>query len=274
MCVTPGQFSLSPLTAIGCTPPELVYIASRAGYDFVSLRLAAYGLPGQADLDVARNKEMLRQTKAALAETGIKLHEVELARIFDGIDPKRYLPAMEAAAELGGRHFLCNIWTDDRKFAMESFAELCELAEPFGLTVELEFVPIATVCDLAGAMEVLRASGRDNVGIVIDAFHFHHSGGKLEDLNQVPREWIHCVHLCDTHAEMPASKEELTWFIRHERLYAGEGVIHLSGIVRRLPEVPYSLEIPHDKRVKELGWEEHARRCLQTARDYLNRSGH
>ena len=267
------QFSLSPLTAIGCTPPELIYIASRAGFDFVSLRLAAFGLPGQADLDVAQNKEMLRQTKAALVETGIKLHEVELARIFDGFDPKRYLPAMEAAAELGGRHFLCNIWTDDRNFAMESFAELCELAEPFGLAVELEFVPIANVYDLAGAMEMLRAAGRDNVGIVIDAFHFHRSGGKLEELNRVPREWIHCVHLCDTHAAVPASKEEMTYFIRNERLYVGEGVINILGIVQRIPEVPYSLEIPHDKRVKELGCEEHARRCLQTAKDYFIRSG-
>lgn len=263
------QFSLSPLTAIGCEPPELVYIAARAGYDFVSLRLLLMGMTGQPDFEAAEHKDMLREVKAALAETGIKLHEVELARIYDGFDPKRCLPTLEAAAELGGRHILSNIWTDDRHFAIERFAELCELAKPFGLTVELEFVPIAAVLDLAGALDVLRAANQDNAGLAVDAHHFHRSGGKAEQLEQVPREWIRCVHLCDTPAKIPASVEEMTHFIRNERLYVGEGVIDIAGIVNRLPEVPYSLEIPHTVRAKELGYEAFARRCLQTAKTYL-----
>jgi hypothetical protein len=33
--------------------------------------------------------------------------------------------------------------------------------------------------------------------------------------------------------------------------------------------VPYSIELPHLERVKELGYAEHAWRCLKTAKEYL-----
>jgi hypothetical protein len=34
--------------------------------------------------------------------------------------------------------------------------------------------------------------------------------------------------------------------------------------------IPYSLEIPHLARVKELGYAEHAWRCLQAAKKYFS----
>jgi sugar phosphate isomerase/epimerase len=264
------QFSLAHLTVLDCPPPEMTYIAARAGYDFVSFRPIYMGLPGEPNYELAENKEMLRKTKTALAETGVKLLDIELARIYDGVDPKRYLPAMEVAAELGGRHVLSSIWTDDRNFAIECFAELCDLAKPFGLTVELEFVPIASVYNLAGALDVLRTAKRENAGLMIDIHHFHRSRDKVEDLDAVPREWFRYLHLCNAPAEIPTSKEEMTRILREERLYLGEDGIDVASIVNRIPEIPYSIELPNIKRAQELGYEEFARRCLQTAKDYLD----
>lgn len=264
------EFSLAHLTVLGCSPPEMTYIAARAGYDFVSFRPIYMGLPGEPNYALAENKKMLRQTKAALTETGVKLLDIELARICDGINPKRYLPAMEVAAELGGRHVLSSIWTNDRNYYIESFAELCELAKPFGLTIELEFVPIASVSNLAGTLDVLRTAKQVNAGLMIDIHHFHRSGDKVEDLDEVPREWFRYLHLCDAPGEIPASREEVTHILREERLYLGEGGIDVASIVNRLPEIPYSIELPHTKRVQELGYEEFARRCLLMAKNYLD----
>ena len=42
----PYQYSLAHLTALGCPPPELAYVAARAGYDYISPRLIYMGLPG------------------------------------------------------------------------------------------------------------------------------------------------------------------------------------------------------------------------------------
>jgi len=39
------EYSLAHLTVLGCTPPEMTYIAARAGYDYVSIRLISMGLP-------------------------------------------------------------------------------------------------------------------------------------------------------------------------------------------------------------------------------------
>ena len=65
-----SQYSLAHLTVLGCPPPEMTYIAARAGYDFVSLRPIFMGLPGEPNYALADNPAMLKQTKRALAETG------------------------------------------------------------------------------------------------------------------------------------------------------------------------------------------------------------
>lgn len=263
------QFSLAHLTVLGCAPPEMTYIAARAGYDYVSYRAIFFGLPNEPNYELAENKEMLRQTKAALNYTGINLWDIELARIYDGLDPKCYVPAMEVAAELGGRHVLTSIWTSDRSFATECFAELCDLAKPFGLTMNLEFVTWAEVKTMAEAMRILRAANRDNAGILVDTLHFHRSRVLLEELDEVPREWFNFAHLCDAPSEIPTSKDDLIHTGRDERLYAGEGGINIAEILNRIPKVPYSIELPHLARAREYGYAEHAWRCLQTAKDYL-----
>ncbi|RSL32163.1 sugar phosphate isomerase/epimerase [Salibacterium salarium] len=266
-----NQFSLAHLTVIDSPPPEMTYLAARAGYDFVSFRPIYMGLPGESNYNLAQNKQMFKDTKSAMKETGMKLLDIELAKIYDGVDPKSYEPAFEVAAELGARHVLSSIWTDDRNYGIERFAEICELAKPFGLTVDLEFVPIASVVDLAGAMDVLRTAKQENSGLMIDVHHFHRSGDKAEDLLNVPRDWFNYLHLCDAPVEIPSSKEEMTRILREERSYLGEGGIDVAGVVDRIPNVPYSIELPNIKKTQELGYEEFARRCLQTAKDYLNR---
>jgi sugar phosphate isomerase/epimerase len=264
------EFSLAHLTVLGCPPPEMSYIAAMAGYDYVSIRPIYMGLPGEPNYDLAANKEMLKQTKRALEDTGIKLLDIELARVYDGVDPKRYLPAMEVAAELGGKHILSSIWTTDRNCYMEKFAELCDLAKPFGLTVDLEFVPIACVSDLAGTVDVLRTVNRENAGIMIDTHHFHRSRDRVEDLGTLPREWFHFAHLCDAPPEIPTEQDEMTRILREARLYCGEGGIDIKSILGQMPEIPCSIELPNLERVKEFGYAEHARRCLQAAKTYLD----
>lgn len=265
------QYSLAYLTILGCPPPEMIYIAARVGFDYVSLRPINMGLPGEPNFSLSENKDLMKQTKAALSETGVKLLDIELAKIYDGVDLKNYVPAMEAAAELGGKHVLSSIWTDERNFAIERFAELCELAKPFGLTVDLEYVPIAGVKNLAGALDVLYTVKQENAGLMIDIHHFHRAGDKVEDLNAVPREWFHFLHLCDAVKDIPASIEEMTRILREERSYVGEGGIDVASIVNRIPEIPCSIELPNLKCVQEFGFEEHARRCLQSAKEYFEK---
>jgi sugar phosphate isomerase/epimerase len=264
------QFSLAHLTVLNCAPPEMTYVAARAGYDFVSFRPIGLGTPNEPQYSLAEDKVMLRQTKAALAETGLKLLDIEMVRIYDGVDPKIYLPALEVAAELGARHVLTTASTNDRNFVIDCFSELCDMAKPFGLTMDLEFITWYNVSTFKEAVDIVRAANRENGGILIDTLHFNRSCIRLEELDAVPHEWFHYAHVCDAPKEIPTTKEGMIHTAREERLYLGEGGIDVAAILNRIPEIPYSLEIPHAKRARELGYEEYARRCLQTAKDYLD----
>ncbi len=262
------EYSLAHLTVLGCPTPEMVYIAARAGYDYVSPRLIYMGLPGEPNYALADNPEMLRQTKRALATTGLKVHDIELARVYDDMHATKYLPAMEVAAELGARSMLSSIWTPEIEYAKEKFAQICDLAKPFGLTVDLEYLPISSVNTLAKACDMLRSVDRSNMGLMVDMHHFHRALDKPEYLDAVPREWFHFAHLCDAHGEIPTEHNEMTRILREERLYVGEGGIDIAAILNRLPKMVYSIELPHLARAREMGYAEHASRCIESAKAY------
>ncbi len=267
---SPGlRFSLAHLTVLGCPPPEMTRIAARAGYDFVSYRLIHMGLANEPDYSLAHNRPLYRKTKSVLSATGLKLHDVELARIADGVDVAAYLPELEVAAQLGARCVISSVWTANRSYAADSLGRLCELAARLGLQVSLEFVTWSNAPHLRDALGLVRAVKEANCGLLIDTLHFNRSRERLEDLDEVPREWFHFVHLCDAPREIPATTEALIRTGREARLDPGEGGIDLAAIVNRLPPVAYSLEIPNLDRVKRLGYDAHARLCLEHARGYL-----
>jgi sugar phosphate isomerase/epimerase len=265
------KFSLAHLTVLGCAPPEMTYIAAMTGYEYISIRPIYMGLPGEPNYDLANNKKMLEDTKTALKETGLTVHDIELAKIEVGRDVKQYKPAIEVAAELGAKSVLSSIWIDDRDFYIDQFAQLCDIAKNYGLNVDLEFVTWASVKDLKGAMDVLNTVNKDNAGIMIDTLHFNRSRVSYEELNAVPKKYFHFAHICDGPAEIPDTKEGLIHTGRDERLYVGEGEIPIANIVKHLPEdITFSIELPHLQRVKVFGYAEHARRCLESTKDYLS----
>jgi sugar phosphate isomerase/epimerase len=266
------EFSLAHLTILGCPPPEATYIAARAGYDYVSIRTIFMGLPNEPNYSLASNPAMLRETKAALAETGIKGLDVELARIVDDVDVKTYMPELEAAAELGIRQVVSSVWATDREYMVNSLTELCGLASKIGLTVNLEFVTWTPVSTLQQAVSIIREVNQPNCGLLVDTLHFRRSRVGLEELDAIPSAWFHMVHLCDALAEIPSKREELIYTAREARLDPGEGGIDLAAILNRIPEVPYSLEIPNFERLKRMGYAEHARLSLANAKKYF--AGH
>ncbi|MDX6151533.1 sugar phosphate isomerase/epimerase family protein [Marinococcus sp. PL1-022] len=264
------KFSLAHLTALEFSPPELTYLAAKTGFDYVSMRPIYMGLPGEKNYDLANNREMYKKTKKALQETGLELLDIELAKVDKGIDYKNYEPAFEVAAELGGKHVLSSIWIDDEDFALEQFSNICDLAEQYNLTVDLEYVPIASITNLSETVEILKKADKKNSGLMIDAHHFYRAGDNVEELTKLPMEWFHYMHLCDVPGAEPSSRQEMTRILREERLYVGEGNADIAGLLQHTPNVPYSLEIPHHRRSKEMGFEKHVKQCLQTAKQYVN----
>ncbi|WP_153110607.1 sugar phosphate isomerase/epimerase family protein [Propionivibrio limicola] len=268
------QFSLVYLTASELAPPEMIETAGRAGFDYVSLRTIAMGLPGELNFGLSSNPALLRDTKAALADSGVKLLDIENARLHDDVDIRKYLPEMEIAAELGAKAVLTNIWSTDRAFVVDKFAELCGHAKSYGLKVNLEFVTWASITDLKDSVEIIKSSGADNAAIALDTLHFSRSRCTLEELAALPPDYLGALHLCDAPAEIPTTKEGLIHTGRGERLYVGEGGIDIAGIVSNMPaNVVCGIEIPHIERLKAIGASEHISRSIETTKAYLEANG-
>ena len=202
------KYSLVHLTCISSAPPEFIRTAAAAGYDYVSLRTISMQLPNEIP-HYLTDPVLREETRAASKETGVQINDTENARIYDGVDVREYEPHLAAAAELGIRHILCNIWTDNRAFYTQQFGELCRLAAKYGQDVNVEFVTWASVRDLRQAAQLLREVAQPNVGIVVDALHFHRSRVQLQELEALPREWFHFMHLCDTGKEIPTDPKIL-----------------------------------------------------------------
>jgi len=266
---TNTAFSLAHLTMLTVSPPDLVEIAARAGYQFVSLRPIPVGAPNEPLHPFATDKELRARTRAALTATGVGLLDIEVARIIKEARPRNYLPAIEAAAEMGGRHVLTSAWCDDQPYIQDFYTELCTLAEPFGLTVDFEFVTWSGVKSLNDAAEVVRQSRRPNAGIVIDTLHFDRCHADPRKLNSLPREWFHFAQINDAPLRFSGERDELIRVGRAGRLYLGEGGIDIAAILGQLPAIPLSIEIPNPEKLAALGAEQYARLCIETARSYL-----
>ena len=261
-------YSLSHLTLIGVTPVELVYIAARAGYDAISPRFIPISVPGEFS-EPPMNKAQVQALKTALATTGIEVLDIELARITEDVDPRSFEPALEVGGEVGARRMIMSAWTssrDDREYLVDVYGRTCDLALPYGLTVDLEFPTFSRLRTLDEVLDIVRAADRPNGGILVDTLYLHLSRVDLGELLHVPSDLMHLLHISDCLPGIADTREGMIQLARDARLYPGEGWIDFKGIIERMPPVDYSIELPNRSRLAELGYEEHARRCLVHAR--------
>ena len=116
------------------------------------------------------------------------------------------------------------------------------------------------------ALDIVRAAKQPNGGILVDTLYLHLSRVELAELLHVPAEFINFLHISDALPGIADTKQGMIQLARDARLYPSEGCIDFKGIIERMPPVDYSIELPNLSRIKELGYEEHARRCLQHAK--------
>ena len=271
--MTKRIFSLAQHTVPKWHPAEILYNSYQLGYDTVGIRTIAQGVPGETFFDIASDSSLVARIRQAEKETEVTIHDVDLIAINDKTDIPSYERSLAAAAELGITGVVSSVWTPNKPLYTEKFGQLCELAEKYGLTINLEFVTWAEVKDLKQAAELLRAVDRPNARILVDTLHWHRSRVKMEDLLACPKEWFDIIHVCDIDAYMPETNEELASTGRRERLYPGEGAAaqDIIDVVNAIQDSAIiAIEIPNNARWEALGAYEHARRCLSYTKNLLN----
>jgi sugar phosphate isomerase/epimerase len=251
---------LAALTVLELPPPEQVSAAAQAGYSHVGLRLIPVANQVLPPFDE-------RETERRLADTGVRVLDVEVFRLAPETKVAEFEPMIAAAARLRASELLVHGADPEDARLTESFARLCDLAASYGLAVNLEPMPWVDVSDVAKAMHLLERARRANAALLVDAIHFFRADNRLEQLKGIPRERLNYMQLCDARAERPSDMQEIIRQARGDRLFPGEGELDLRGLVRALPaDLPISLEVPVARKMSPL---ERARQALTATKELL-----
>jgi 2-keto-myo-inositol isomerase len=138
---------------------------------------------------------------------------------------------------------------------------LADMAEPYGVSLAFEFVgyPNCSVNTFGQAYEIVQAANRDNVGIVLDCFHFYAMNSQMEDLRKADPRKIFVFHIDDCE-DLPAGELR-----DHHRVWPGLGVIDLDLILTTLKEIGYD-EMVSVELFRPEYWEWDAERTIETAK--------
>lgn len=262
--------SLDHLTAFEASPAELVSIAATLGCPHVSL-WTQQPVPGKFPLV---DRDNLAETRRRLDETGVTVHSIECFNLAPDVVIDDFRPALELAAELGGRAALAiNYMDPDESRSADNFARLAELAGTFGLGVNIEFIAMGQVRTPADAQRLIERSGATNAGINCDLLHVVRSGGSPADIARLPPGLIGYAQICDGPLEI--SDDLLVIEGMQQRQIPGEGEFPVTDFLAALPpDIIVGVEVPL-KPLREAGVPalERARRAVAGTRAALKRVG-
>jgi sugar phosphate isomerase/epimerase len=237
------RLSLSHLTVLDVGPPHLISLAAKAGFRAVGIRLCA-PMPGGVAYPLRAGSPELRETRRLMDAHDVAVSDIEVVRIAPDTRASDYAEAFEAGAELGAQRVCINIDDAERARVIDRFGELCDLAEPFGLALDVEFMVWRPVARLEDAASVVKAVRKPNAFVLVDALHLARSGGTVASVEALDPALIGSVQLCDAPLASPPPAGIIDE-ARGNRLLPGEGELPLRELLAVLPnDMPLSAEVP------------------------------
>ena len=266
-CRRDWGLSAIALTALSLPPKELALQAHKAGYNAIGLRINPIA-PGSVAYPFTAGSKEIREFKSLLNDLGMRVQGVDGFALNSNTDPKQYAPIFEACGELGIKSLcLCGDAPDKPKFAA-MFAQLCDMAAPYGFRVDLEFMAWRTIGTLEQAYELVKMADKPNGTIAVDSLHLYRSGGTAADIDKIPVRYLGDIHLCDAVKNPPIDKkliemvragkanldstsgtpkgfEGLVTEARAGRLLPGDGELPLIDFMKHMPSsCAIGVEVP------------------------------
>ena len=146
------------------------------------------------------------------------------------------------------------------KWHVERFGGIAEALKPYNVRFGIEFIGPQTmrptnqhdfIYTLEGMLELCKAIGTGNVGILLDVWHLYTSGGQIADMNQLTNQDIVAVHVNDAPVGLTlAEYQDLD-----RRLPMETGVMPLVEFMRKLEQLGYDGPVtvePFSQRVNSL----------------------
>lgn len=145
----------------------------------------------------------------------------------------------DLAAHFEASHVSLNaMWHPDRYSfdeLVEHYAAICGRAGHYGLTCDIEPIPMWGIRTLEDALKIIEASRVPNAGIVLDTTHLCRGATDLAVLAAMPRALVTTVQLCDGYMPMPTDMTlEQECF---SRMWPGAGGFPLAEILDALDKI-------------------------------------
>ena len=261
--------SLAFLTVQGCPPLEHVKAAAGSGYDMAGLRLIApHGL--ELAHPIVGNTSLIREIKTTAADLGISFYDGEVFTLLPQTDVESWLPVIEVAAELGMPVMQITCEDPDLSRAGDRLGRIADAAAQHGMKMAIEFMRWRSTATIQDAARLAAASGRDNVGILLDALHLSRSGGSPADVAALSEGQVLYLQLCDAPARQPPDNAACIAEARTGRMFPGDGGLWLSELMSILPrDITISVETPH-KGDSALSFVERADKGMAATRRFLD----
>jgi len=260
--------------------PEFVRLAAKVGYGGVDVNLAA------------AMREGLDATKALLAETKLKPAYTSLPGNVTRGDEETFQKGMETlddqvkfAAAMGCPRMMVVMppatatpKEEFRQLMKTRFAAVGAVLSKHNVRCAFEFLgplhfrqraPHEFIWRMNEMVDLAKECG-PGFGVVLDVWHWYHSGSTLDDIRRAGKSRIILVHLSDAAKQAPEDVRD------NQRLMAGEGVIDLVGIFRTLREIGWEGSVspePLGRIPKEMSAEDGARLGLETAQAVMRKAG-
>jgi len=286
----PGQMyvSLNGSVARGVGWPDLARLAARVGFAGVDWSLGparAAGLdatralfaelkirPSIANLPMARplpfqgEQTAFDQALVQLADDAAFAAAIGCDRLMVVLSPTGPLPKAE--------------W---RKVVRDRLAAISQVLQRSKVALGLEFLGVQSfragreggpppnpfIWTLPETLELAKDCG-PNIGVILDVWHWHHSGGTTADILNAPKSRIIHVHVSDAKGQPPEDVRD------NQRVMPGEGVIDLTGFFQALKKIGYDGGVspePLGRVPADMSPEDGARLALDTTRAAMKKAG-
>jgi sugar phosphate isomerase/epimerase len=259
--------------------PEFARLASTTGYLAVDLMLTE------------ARKQGLEKTRKLLADLNVVPAVADLPVEFRKDDEtfKAGLPGLEEAAPFISALQCPRMITwimssmdqpadEVRRVFKRRFTDVATILARSHVRLGLEFLgplhirkekPYEFIWRMNDMLEFAKECG-SNVGLLLDAWHWHHAGATKDDILRAGAERIVHIHFDDAAPLPPEQVRD------NERLMPGDGVIDLVGFLQSLQAIGYhdalSIEI-FGKFVHEMTPENAAKMGLSKARAVFAKAG-
>mgnify|MGYP000563046444 CR=1 FL=1 len=239
--------SLGGFEGIDPNVPEIIKLIGEKSVDEIinaldekGLRWGGWSLP----LSIGSREEDFKRALKKLPSIAEKMHDLGCFRAFTWLTPYSDELTFEENFDLHKRRV----------------RRVAEILDEYNCVLGVEFVGPKTsrvghkyefIHDMEGMMRLIEATGADNIGLLLDSWHWYTSHGTVDQILSLKGRDIIYVHINDAPPGIPVDEQ-----IDSIRRLPGEtGIIDIIGFLRALKRIGYDGPVtpePFDEKLRRM----------------------